>query len=134
MLILFVVRSGKPNADFDKTVESFNKTGVEFTAVLIDSWREINNYKDKSDWYCVFWDNEGLDTNLQKALIAHLSNRVPDVLVLYKRIDQKSAEYRTRFMRRSVWLTEDYKPVSPWVIHETILDGWVTEHAIDDKH
>jgi hypothetical protein len=132
MLIVFVVPSGKPNADFNKTVESFNKTGIEFKAILVNNWRDINNFKDKTDWYCVFWDNEGLDTNLQKALTVHLANRVPDVLVLYKRLDDTNAEYRTRFMRRGVWLTEDFKPISSWITHETILDGWVTEHAIDD--
>jgi len=134
MLTLFVVPSGKPNADFDKTVESFEKTGVEFKAVKIDCWREINNFKEKSDWYCVFWDNEGLDVNLQKALMTHLSNRSPEVLVLYKRIDKDHAEYRTRFMKRSVWLTSNYKPLSPWIVHETVLDGFVKEHAINDKH
>jgi hypothetical protein len=134
MLTLFVVVSGKPNANYDKTVESFNKSGVEFTAHLISSWREINSFEEKGDWFCVFWDNEGLDVNLQKALPAHLANKVPDVLVLYKKLDDANAEYRTRFMRRGVWLSEDYKPVSPWVIHETVLDGWVKEHAINDKH
>lgn len=134
MLTLFVVPSGKPNASFAKTVESFKKSGVEFEAIQVDCWREINCFKGKCDWFCVFWDNEGLDVKLQKALAAHLLNRTPDVLVLYKRIGESKAEYRTRFMRRGVWLTEDFKPVSPWVIHETILDGWVTEHAIISKH
>ena len=134
MLILFVVSSGKTNANFDKTVESFEKTGVEFKAVQVDCWREINCCEDKGDWFCVFWDNECLDPNLQRGLMSHLSNKAPDVLVLYKRIDKSSAEYRTRFMRRGVWLTEDFRPISPWVIHETVLDGWVEEHAINDKH
>lgn len=134
MLTLFVVPSGKPNASYDKTVESFNKTGIEFTAQRISSWREINNFDGKGDWFCVFWDNEGLDVNLQNALAAHLLNKVPDVLVLYKRLGDTNAEYRTRFMRRGVWVSEDYKPVSPWVIHETLLDGWVTEHGVNDKH
>jgi hypothetical protein len=134
MLTLFVVPSGKPNADFAKTVESFRKSGVKFKAVKIDCWREINALKNKDDWFCVFWDNEGLDVNLQKALKVHLSNRNAEVLVLYKRLDEKTAEYRTRFMKRGVWLTEDFKPIAPWIIHETILDGWVKEHAINDKH
>ena len=134
MLTVFVVASGKPDANFDKTVESFNKSGVEFTAHLISSWREINNFDAKGDWFCVFWDNEGLDDNLQKALAAHLLNRVPDVLVLYKRLDDKNAEYRTRFMRKGIWLSNDYKPISPWVIHETILDGWVIDHGVNNTH
>ena len=131
MLTLFVVPSGKPNANFAKTVESFKKSGVELKAVKIDCWREINGFRNKSEWYCVFWDNEGIDTNLQKALKIHLMKKRPEVLVLYKLLSGKHAEYRTRFMKRSVWLTEDFAPLSPWVIHETILDGWVIEHAID---
>jgi hypothetical protein len=134
MLTLFVVPSGKPNANFAKTVESFKKSGVKFKAVKIDCWREINALKNKDDWFCVFWDNEGLDVNLQKALKVHLSNIKAEVLVLYKRLEEHKAEYRTRFMKRGVWLSEDFKPVSPWIIHETILDGWVKEHAINDKH
>jgi len=134
MLTLFVIPSGKPNADFDKTVESFNKSGVEFEAILANSWRDVNSFKGKTDWYGIFWDNEGLDTNLQKALIVHLSNRVPEVLILYKRLNKDKAEFRTRFMKRGVWLTTDFAPVSPWIIKETILDGWVIEHAINDKH
>jgi len=134
MLTLFVVPSGKPNANFVKTVESFEKSGVEFKAIKIDCWREINALEDKNDWFCVFWDNEGLDVSLQKALKIHLSNKKAEVLILYKRLDDKTAEYRTRFMKRGVWLTEDFKPISPWVIYETVLDGWVKEHAINDKH
>lgn len=133
MLTLFVVPSGKPNADFDKTVESLKRSGVKLEAVLVKCWREINAFRNKGEWYCVFWDNEGIDDGLQKALKYHLSNRVPEVLVLYKKIGDKKAEFRTRFMRGKIWLTENFKPVSPWIIHETVLDGWVVDHGIDDK-
>ena len=134
MLTLFVVPSGKPNADYNKTVESFKKSKVEFESYLIGSWRDINNFKVRTDWFCVFWDNEGLDSNLQGALGVHLKNKVPEVFILYKRVDEQTAEYRTRFMKRSVWLTSDYEPISPWLHRETILDGWVIEHAFNDKH
>jgi hypothetical protein len=132
MLTVFVIPSGKPNANFLKTVESFEKMDIELRVVQITCWREINCYEDKDDWYCVFWDNEGLDVNLQKALPVHLANRHPEVLVLYKRLADDKAEYRTRFMKRSIWLTSNFKPIAPWPVIETILDGWVVEHAITD--
>lgn len=129
MLTLFIVPSGKLNADYNKTIESFKQADVNVTPVLVKSWMEVNDYRYKDEWYAVFWDNEGLDVNLQKALCEHLRNRIPDVLVLYKRLGEKEAEYRTRFMRRTVWLTDDYAPLLPWVQSETVLDGFVIDHA-----
>ena len=130
MLTLSVIPSGKPNADFNKTVESFEKADVGVKVVLANTWVEVNDYRYKDKWYAVFWDNEGIDVNLQKALIEHLNNRIPDALILYKRLAEKEAEYRTRFMRRTVWLTNDYAPLMPWVTTETVLDGWVVDHVI----
>lgn len=129
MLTLFVIPSGKPNADYNKTVESFKKTGVPMKALSVKTWRDVNDYRYKDVWYAVFWDNEGIDEDLQKALPIHLDNRIPDCLILYKRLGEKDAEYRTRFMRRTVWLTHDYAPLEQWMKPETVLDGWVKDHV-----
>jgi len=129
MLTLFILPSGQPNADLGQTIESFKRSGILFKAVSIKDWRGINSYRDKDEWYGIFWDNEGIDSNLETALPEHLKNRPPEALILYKRLGEEKAEYRARFMRRSVWLTEDFAPISRWICYETVLDGWVKEHA-----
>ena len=131
MLTLFIVPSAKDNADVGKTVDSFRKTGVEFKAVTVSCWREINNYRHKGEWFAIFWDNEGLDADLQATLKIHLENTKPEILVLYKRLSELEAEFRTRFMKRKIWLSTDFKPICAWCISEVILDGWVTEHDKD---
>ena len=50
MLTLFVLPSGKPNADINQTIQSFNRSGVPFKTVQISSWKEINTH-DKDVWY-----------------------------------------------------------------------------------
>ena len=134
MLTLFVIPSGKPNADYNKTVQSFKKCQVKVKAVLAKTWRDVNEYRYKDVWYAVFWDNEGIDVALQQVLHLHLANRNPDCMILYKRVGEKEAEFRMRFMRRTVWLTEDYAPLEQWVKPETILDGWVIDHGVPDTN
>lgn len=129
MLTLFVVPSGKPNADYNRTVASFQNSGIEVTPVLIATWRDINNYQKKHEWCGIFWDNEGLDLQMQKVLKEHLSGKRWDALILFKRIGEEEAEFRIRFVRKTVMLTHDFAPLDQWLKREQILDGWVVEHA-----
>jgi hypothetical protein len=126
MLTLFVLPSGMPNADLNQTVQSFNRSGIPFKTVQVTDWREINAY-DKDKWYGIFWDNEGIDANLETALPIHLGHNKADALIVYKRIAEKEAEYRPRFFRCAVWLKEGFAPLATFITYETILDGWIKE-------
>jgi len=135
MLTLCIIPSLKPNADVEKTIESFKKTGLSIKAVVVSCWREINDLRNKGDWFAIFWDNECLSIGLQRALPEHLATRrSEEILILYKRLADDKAEYRMRIMRRGIWLIEDFRPLSPWYRAETILDGWVLEHDNNKVH
>ena len=128
MLTVFVVESGADNADAEATVRSVLEAKVPIDKVVyVNHWNEINSC-EKGDWFCVLWDNERLSTGIQDAIKEHLKNPRAEVLIIYKRLEEKKASYRPRFMRRSIWLKEDYCPISNWVYLETVLDGWILEH------
>jgi len=128
MLTLFVVPSGKPNANYGNTVDSFLHSSVRCDVVRVDDWREINNYDHKKEWFAIFWDNEYIDVGIQEVLHLHLNNKAAQVIVIYKKLDEETIGYRTRIMRRAVYLGSDFKPIAPWIAYETLLDGWIKEH------
>jgi hypothetical protein len=126
MLTLFIVSSGKDNANIEKTTESLS--GVQGSIVPISSWWEINDYQNKDDWFGIFWDNEYIDNNLREALPIYFLYQAKEALILYKKVSMVDAIWRYRFFRRSIYLGEDFSPLSFWLNKEIVLDGWVLEH------
>jgi len=125
MLTLFVMPSGEPSADIDKTIESFGDMPIQL--VRIDDWTQINRTCDNY-WKGVFWDNERLSVDLAEALPYYFCNLTYDCLLCYKFIDEETASYRMRFFRNHVYLLEDFKPVGMFMKVEKILDGFVKSH------
>ncbi|MHA2047154.1 MAG: hypothetical protein ACW99G_20370 [Candidatus Thorarchaeota archaeon] len=130
MLTLFVIGSGEGNADIEKTIASFSGLSVDHKVISVTGWREINQYKDKDEWFGIFWDNECIDKDLSEFIPTYLSFRNLELLILYKKMGVTEATWRDRFFRSHIHLLNGYRPMCMrrWLNKEVVLDGWVLEH------
>jgi len=138
MLTLFILKSGDPNADPKKTLDSFN--GVKnFVShyVYADSLEAINSFEKETDWYCIIYDNEIVDDSLVRVpfekdgrtmlycpLKIHLRNNKADVLVLFKKQDGVMSK-APRIFRKHVKLSDSLMPPDKTLKFDRVLDGWI---------
>jgi len=126
MLDIFVVPSNQPNADIEKTIDSFVGIKLEYDVIPVSSCKETNN--SKNEWRLIIWDNEYIDEALRDAIPVFLNFNQYEILILYKKISEIEATWRYRLFRNHIYLAGDFCPVGVWFGREAILDGWVKEH------
>ena len=129
MLTVFIIPSHAENADAEKTINSFTGIAGGFEAVPVSGFEEVNSYKDKGEWFGIFWDNESIDENLKEYLPVFLHRQNFEYLILYKKEKKAEATWRARLFRKHIYLVDDFAPTSFWYNKEIVLDGWVLDHG-----
>lgn len=138
MLTLFILKSGSPNADSKKTLNSFDGVKNLVTHnVYVDSLAQINAFEKGTDWYFVLYDDEIVDdsllwvstekdgkTMMYSPLKIHLRQNNADVLVLYKKKNSIVTK-APRIFRKHIKLSNTLMPENKTVKFDTILDGWI---------
>jgi len=123
MLTLFILKSGDPNADYEKLINSFDHMTPD--VVFVGDIRAINISK-KQNWYIVMYDNEIIDQNLMEALPVYLEHSTSDVVVLFKRNELDEVTTSPRLFRKDVCLREDcLLPDDKGLKFDRALDGWI---------
>ena len=129
MLTIFIIPSHKENADVRKTIASFSGIAVDYKVAIVSNPCEINSYKNKDEWFGIFWDNEYIDKAVRDALPIFFSHTNLELLILYKKEGMVEATWRARLFKRHIYLLNDYRPLCLWLNKEVVLDGWVLEHG-----
>ena len=125
MMTLFVVNGCADAKDYPETVDSFGRMATEVHRVA--SLNEINATDRAEDWYGVIYDNEAIDDPLKEGLKVFLKETKADVLVLFKKVDEKKAFRSPRIFRRHITLRDGSLLPEQNVKFETVLNGWVAE-------
>jgi hypothetical protein len=140
MLNVYVLPSGKSNADVARTLETFNDLAYDVTRVYSTS--EINEVRktksilvNNQDRYFVIYDNECLTEDLAKVLPVFLQSGF-DVLVVYKKamVEGKLAFSKSpRIFRDGVRLKKNcLLPANRNLKITAVLDAWLCEHEVTD--
>ena len=135
MQLTIVMRKvGRETSNCLKTIESFKHEDVELTDVIfIDKLSDIDYGMIKSDWWIVLYDDEWIDPRLLEAMIVGSKCERFDVFVFYKIDKDVKVTICPRMFRNSVRIEKDFLyPILP-VNMETLLDGWVYEHSIEEQ-
>jgi len=83
MLSLFILPSGRENANPEKTFKSLH--GLVKRVKFVSSIDSINLYRKSTDWYGVLYDNEYVDADLKVGIEMAFQFPVVDFFVLCKR-------------------------------------------------
>ena len=129
MLTVFILTTTEPNRSVTKTLNSMDNIPIEFRSV--ESIKEINDDRFKTDWYMVLFDNEYLSYDLRKALEKILQMDIQfDVLVFVKKTNDDKMYQSPRLFKKHVNLAKDsLLPADRSIKIERILDGWIYEHV-----
>ena len=137
-MILYIIKSGKKDADREQTIKSFHNTkgepfferviDVENIEHIIDLRAE---YVDDSDWYCVMYDNEYISEGIQFALPMYFASTVADVLIFMKN-ESGYITQSPRMFRKHVELKgESLMPSEDQGLKYTrVMDGWVKPNVL----
>ena len=137
---LFIVPSGKINADLDKTIKSFK--GLARRITVCRNWTEINLLSPDYDWFGIFYDNESIDEELRSSISGFLRDlevldryiRVQCALV-YKKIlgcEVVGFSGTLRLFDRAVFIGSNLYPLfrEGFLYEECIYGGFIVEHGL----
>jgi hypothetical protein len=137
MLDVYILPSGMPHSDFNKTAESLEKLRIETYIIKVNYLREVTEGTRHFPYYSFFFDNEHINENLQESIGIFLNMNIYDVLVLYKQnVRTGFAEFRPRIFRDRIKLNlSTMTPVQGFGVKtEDVLNGWIIEHGFENLH
>jgi predicted nucleotide-binding protein (sugar kinase/HSP70/actin superfamily) len=134
LVTVFIVKTGKKDADIEKTKGSFTfkkETSVDFIFVPITGFSFINSYPKTTLWYMVIKDTEFMSEELLEAIPFLLNKDEYDFFSFFEKdFKEMVAKFKPRFFKSRVILKNDYLPLIIGVNKfEKILDGYIYKHA-----
>ena len=105
MLTLFILKSGQPEADPERSKKSFGH--VVTKTIEANTLEEVNSHEVETPWYGICYDNEQADEELEASLKTFLLYSDADVLVLYKNLTKDVVSKSSRLFRKNVRVRSD---------------------------
>ena len=125
MLTLFILKSGKEDADPDRARRSFGS--VVNVAIELNALEDVSNEDVLSTWYGIIYDDEHADENLAESLKTFLMYSPADVLVIYKKVGDQMSRCSRLFKKTVSVQSDSLVPVDSSALNiDTILNGFIT--------
>lgn len=127
-MILFVLRSGDPNANAEKTIESCH--GLFNQVFSIGNINKINSLVQKTGdaVFLVLYDNEYLEEDLRSVIPLYVDSKFDVVSLFSKTYDGIENKYHLspRLFKGNMRIKQDrlYPEVEEFT-HTRSLDGWI---------
>ena len=128
-LHLFIARSGKPEPDIRKVLDSFGDHTVIVWQYVENDYDLINETIKLAPWYGIIYDNECVDEAFARSLPEFMAMADEhEVLGVFRKIDDEKCSRSPRFYKKHVKLqTNSLMPANGELILP-MLNGWLMEY------